>query len=217
MRAYAPPRHRRAKKARALAAADQAMVVNFPFGSGHRRRGIAGDGVIRPQRRPENPQRRAASCDRCLAPVEHGHRPIPRSEQCGAILSKAAAIIFVVSGHQDDTAPEKVGGFARVRERRHIPCRVDPTDIAREYQQIRRPDERRQFGAKAKRQGIAPGCCWLTFPDFDMHVAEIDDSHGGHSAQILRQIIFKMTAMRRGDFPPMCDNAAPTRPSPSVG
>jgi hypothetical protein len=37
------------------------------------------------------------------------------------------------------------------------------------------------------------------------------------NSQILRQIIFKTTAMRRGDFPPMCDNAAPTRPSPSVG
>ena len=110
--------------ARALAAADQAMVVNFPFGRGHRRRGIAGDRVIRPQRRPEKPQRRAASCDRCLAPVEHRHRPITRSEQCGAILSKAAAIIFVVSGHQDDTASEKVGCFARVRERRHIPRRM---------------------------------------------------------------------------------------------
>jgi hypothetical protein len=60
---------------------------------------------------------------------------------------------------------------------------VDPTDIAREYQQIRRPDERRQFGAKAKRQGIAPRRGWLTFPDFDMHVTEIDDSHGGHSVR----------------------------------
>jgi hypothetical protein len=29
-------------------------------------------------------------------------------------------------------------------------------------------------------------------------------------------ILSKMTAMRRGDFPPMNDNAA-TRPSPSVG
>jgi hypothetical protein len=27
------------------------------------------------------------------------------------------------------------------------------------------------------------------------------------NSQILRQIIFKMTAMRRSDFPPMCDNA----------
>ena len=37
------------------------------------------------------------------------------------------------------------------------------------------------------------------------------------NSQILRPVIFKMTATRRGDFPPMCDNAAPTRPSPSVG
>jgi hypothetical protein len=27
-----------------------------------------------------------------------------------------------------------------------------------------------------------------------------------------RQIIFKMTAMRRGDFPPMCDNARARAP-----
>jgi hypothetical protein len=95
-----------------------------------------------------------------------GHRPIARSEQCGAILSKAAAIIFVVSGHQDDTAPEKVGCFARVRERRHIPCRVDPTDIAGEYQQIRRPDERRQFGAKAKAAGYRSTARLADFPGF---------------------------------------------------
>jgi hypothetical protein len=47
--------------------------------------------------------------------------------------------------------------------------------------------------------------------------ANREQERAPYNSQILRQIIFKMTAMRRGDFPPMCDNAAPTRPSPSVG
>ena len=172
------------EKARALAAADQAMVVNFPFGRGHRRRGIAGDGVIRPQRRPENPQRRAASCDRCLAPVEHRHRPIARSEQCGAILSKAAAIIFVVSGHQDDTAPEKVGCFARVRERRHIPCRVDPTDIAPRVSADPPPRRTSTIRGQSQAAGYRSTARLADFPGFRYARAEIDDSHGGHSVPI---------------------------------
>lgn len=82
----------------------------------------------------------------------------------------------MIARHQDRLAAEELGGLFSIGQRRHVAGRMDAPDVAGQDEEIDRPDERPQVRPEPKRTGFAPGTRLVALPNFDMGIAEIQDS-----------------------------------------